>query len=281
VVSKTSFYKNQIIRINKTIHKVIWQLKFIKDIKEDDYLYFEQILDELRLKTEALLDKLEREHPKIRNYEFKPKDLKNVPYYFLEWKEDGNVVYGRYFVEHPFVDLTLIDSVLLLISIINRAYEILEYKLPPIEEAVKIRIGNFDFILREDWNYEIEVETPIDWLKSWQTDMFGIDYSVKHRAIMFMQTFGLAKNYFAGYEWVNLTEEEIARRKGNLPQRLRTLRYDPNDLIVVEEIESDKPNRRLWRVYFGNIRNRINIERLDIKSIIAKAKSLGYSVKKI
>lgn len=145
----------------------------------------------------------------------------------------------------------------------------------------EVTIGDFIFIVKRDWDYKIEVITPLEWIQPWQSDRFGEDYSVKHRTIMFLQSFGMAPNYFAGFRWENLTEEEIARRireNRAVPQRKRTMILDPNDLISVRETETTRI-RRVWEVDFTRIRGRIETRReVNIDQIIRIAQERGYPV---
>ena len=166
----------------------------------------------------------------------------------------------------PLLDLELIS--------VGDYRDILEF-FKPIVKILVISIRGFDFQLTSDWGYKIRVSTPSTWIKDWQTDMFGKAYSVKHRSIMLLQTLGIASNYFAGYKFVPLTEEAIEKRKkaGKILTVWRTMQFDPDGNITVEETEPD-----FWLVDFSKF-SKVLPEKLDLEAIKSLAEEKGYPTK--
>lgn len=161
--------------------------------------------------------------------------------------------------------------------IYKREYDkILEYFKPVVPKEIVVEIMGFKFHLKEDWKYKIFVNSPTLWIKDWQTDMFGKAYSVKHRTIMLLQTLGIARNYFAGYKWVHLSEEAIKKRleHGIQLKVWRTLQYDPNNRITVTELSSN-----FWEVDFSNLSRELPRD-LDLTAIEGKIMEKGYKYSK-
>jgi hypothetical protein len=147
-----------------------------------------------------------------------------------------------------------------------------------------VRIKDFLFFISINWNYIINVETPESWIQPWQINTLGEDYSVKHRSIQFLQAFGLAPNYFAGFKWFNLTDQQIALRERagrQLPKRKRSLMFDPDEKIKVTELKGRK-GRRFWDVDFKGFKDSVSVGKLMTKSqfdtIIEQSKLRGYDV---
>ncbi|HDH44500.1 MAG TPA: hypothetical protein ENG66_03800 [Thermococcus sp.] len=146
-----------------------------------------------------------------------------------------------------------------------------------VKRELTVSIKEFTFLLREDWNYKVIVRTPLEWLRPWEVDKWGKEYSVKVRAIMLLQTFAVAPNYFAGYSWEMLSPEEIKRRMqyGRLPARWRTMRLDPYDLIVVRKISEDETGIT-WEVDFTAFKDKLPTM-LNLAEIKSLAEERGYS----
>ena len=156
--------------------------------------------------------------------------------------------------------------------ITEKDYEEILKHFAPVKELV-VLIRGFRFHLKEDWDYKILVETPPTWLQDWQAEMFGRAYSVKHRTVMLLETLGIAPRYFAGYRFVHLSEEAIKRRieAGRRLKVWRTMQYDPNNRISVEETATN-----IWEVDLGNFR-RVLLPSLPLEQIEKKIRDLGYS----
>lgn len=151
---------------------------------------------------------------------------------------------------------------------------ILDFFTPaPVPKELIVEINGFKFRVKKDWKYKVLVETPSgSWLKDWQVSMFGDDYSVKHRTIMFLETMGVADRYFAGYRWVRLSEEAIRKRleAGRVLKVWRTMQYDPNNRIDVREIGVN-----LWEVDFSRFR-RVLPSEIDLVDLEMKSVQRGY-----
>jgi len=150
--------------------------------------------------------------------------------------------------------------------------------------VLRIQVKNFVFEMNENWGYKIKVITPIEWKHGWQVDIWGKEYSVKHRAIILLQTLEIARNYFAGYRFVNYRElgdlgEELMKRHLEQGRELvvwRTMKFDPEDRITVTRL--GQLNDRLeWEVDFSNFSHSLP-ETLDLDLLEDLASSKNYSV---
>ena len=163
----------------------------------------------------------------------------------------------------------------------RREAESILFRIKPPRYIV-IKVDRFYFTLRRDWDYTIEVETPIEWKPRLGVMIGDYNYAVKLRAITLCYTFGIAKSYSFGYTWKPMSPEEIEsyEKSGNpLPQRLRRMIHDPRNLIVVREVRR-VGGRRFWIVDFSNFSSILPKE-IDIANIENLARSLGYSVERV
>jgi len=154
-------------------------------------------------------------------------------------------------------------------------------KIPPIIWG-KISIPPFTFYLKSDWKYKLYVLTPKSWIdRSWQSDLFGKSYSVKHRAIIFLQTFELAPSYFAGYTFFDYPESVKRKRRAvrRVPSRWRTMRFDPNNLISVRRI-GRKDDMIKWEVDFSTFASEL-VKIIDMHSLFFLIESRNYKAEKV
>ena len=145
-----------------------------------------------------------------------------------------------------------------------------------VPRFVRVGVKNFVFEVEPDWDYKLRVFTPKEWIEKWESKRFGKAYSVKHRSVVFLQTLGLAVNYFTGYKFVKLTEEEKKRRiKNNRILKVwRTLVFDPENKVKVIKVGTKKGVTE-WVVDFSNFKKDLP-ETIDINGLYAVALSKGY-----
>jgi len=127
---------------------------------------------------------------------------------------------------------------------------------------LRVRINEFTFWVTKNWEYKVYVESPEEWDTVWDDVIpyLNLSYSVKHRAIMFLETCGFEPR-FAGYKWLNLSRyfSEIGREDlltARMAKRKikvwRTMIYDPEDRIKVHLV-THIPGKKRWIVDFYNI----------------------------
>lgn len=141
-------------------------------------------------------------------------------------------------------------------------------------KELTISIGNFDFKIKENWDYKLKVETPTEW----GAGTGDYRYGVKFRSLTFLDTFNIAGFYIAGSQWRNMTQEEINAKVEagrQLPQRLRRLIMDPNNTIRVRRLKTG--DRILWLVDFSNHSGQL-ASRIDLGVLERTAKLKGYGV---
>jgi len=252
--------KAELIEYARDLERMAWRIQTYPFELFDEAVYseFKERIEKLRVRGSSLLERVKKAPARVKFHVLSEEQLKDVPFYWLEWRVNRTIYRGRDYVKHPFVGLELISAVELSLRIVERLEEIVEERYVKIVRVMRVRIEEFEFILSSKWNYKLRVITPTSWIENWQVDRWGKAYSVKHRSIMFLQTFKLAPNYFAGYRWYPLTprELELRARVGRIPVRKRTMKFDPEELIKVRKVRERK-GKIYWEVDFSRVRDRL------------------------
>jgi len=254
--------KRELFRLAYKVHNLARELIFVApdEISAVPFNVWKKEVSDLHTDVMYLSFKISKAPPVVKYHRITEEQAKGQPFYFFIWRAGGRIYRGSEFVRHPFVGLTLDEAIGLLENIVLTLDDYVDQKYIVKVGAVSVLIDEFRFVLTRNWNYRILVVSPTEWIKSWQIDKWGKEYSIKHRAIMFVQTIKLAPNYFVPIRWIPMTPEEIMlrMREGIHLQRWRSLMYDPQGLIVVRKI-AETSSKIYWEVDFSAVKDKFYV----------------------